>query len=210
MGKHSKEKHTEKNKNKKSLILVVIVIICIILGIIIYLNQNKFDDNREEEAGKIIDNTFLALKEGRKEESSKYLNYEELITSLDEMILKNNQEGNSTIEKELFNDIEWNVENITIQDGGAIAVVEVTNKDFKEMITKWLKELVNEKSEGKVISQEIGLEKLEEILIVNENKNTVIKKITLTLEGESWKIEVNDDLRDLVFPGIDSVAFILN
>lgn len=208
MGKHSKGKYAE--KNKKSLILVISAIICIILGIIIYLNQDKFGDNREEEPEKIINSTFLALKEGRKEEASKYLNYEELITSLDEMILKNNQEGNSTIEKELFNDMEWNVENVTMQDGEAIAVIEVTNKDFKEMITKWLKELVNEKSGGKVISQEIGLAKLEEILMANESKKSVIKKIKLTSEGESWKLEVNDDLRDLVFPGIDSVTSILD
>ena len=47
--------------------------------------------------------------------------------------------------------------------------------------------------------------------VIDEEKNTktILKKITISKEDD-WKIIVNDDLRDLVFPGIDSVATVLN
>ena len=43
------------------------------------------------------------------------------------------------ITKKLFNTMEWTIENIKEEDGTVVAIVEVTNKNYKEIIIEWLK-----------------------------------------------------------------------
>jgi hypothetical protein len=59
---------------------------------------------------------------------------------------------------------------------------------------------------GKTITNEVAIEKLQEVLKEEkEDKKTVIKKIILYKEDSNWKVELNDDFINLVFPGIDSI-----
>lgn len=56
----------------------------------------------------------------------------------------------------------------------------------------------------------MALKELEDVLINENATKTEIKRITLNQNDENWKIEVNESLRDLMYPGIDIVFTVLN
>jgi len=199
MGKHSINNGKRKNVIKLKPILLFIIITGLVITLIISINKKKEDFTKQEE---IINQAFSALKTTNINEVNKYTNYNKIISGLDESIL--NQEEVSEIEKNLFNTMEWSIEEIKEEDNNTVAIIEVTNKDFKMIITEWLQKIVNRKTNGEDISNEAGLRVLENIL---ENNNygtqTVIKKIKINKDS---KIEVNDDLINLLYSGIESVS----
>ncbi|MGN1269718.1 MAG: hypothetical protein ACI4UU_02465 [Clostridia bacterium] len=207
MGKHS----LEKKKNKKTLyILLIILLILIIISTIFILIARIIEENNKinTEIETEINTTFIALKNLETEEINKHINYEELIASIDEEILYYRAEQkDSKLEKNLFNAINWNIKDIKINEekNEVTATVELTNKNFKNLITKWLQEIVEQKANKKKITSQIGLKILEEMLIENETgEKTTIQKIQLKKEDNQWKIILNENLRTLLFPGIES------
>lgn len=205
MGKHSQSKHSSVEKKSKNIVLIVIVlVIVIVLGVGIYALMMKLNNQNDIEG--VINNFFEAIKNAEQEKANQYVDYQQLINSLDEMIL---QDESDEIEKELFRNIEWNIEDIEEQGNQTIAIVEVKNKDFKNVITAWMKELVSAKSSGIEITNEYALEKLANEIEEEQSSKSVIKKILLEKDNDIWKIQVNEDLRDLVYPSIDSVISVL-
>lgn len=199
MGKHSINNSNGKNVIKLKSILFFIIITGLIITLIISINKKKEDFTKQEE---IINQAFSALKTTNINEVNKYTNYNKIISGLDESIL--NQEEVSEIEKNLFNTMEWSIEKIKEEDNNTVAIIEVTNKDFKMIITEWLQEIVNRKTNGEDISNEVGLKVLENILKNNNyGTQTVIKKVKIDKDS---KIEVNDDLINLLYSGIESVS----
>lgn len=201
MGKHYETKGKKINLKK---IFLFIAIILAILALIVIINKTY---KSEKDISEIINSTFTLLKDHSKEEVNKYIDYNLLITGLDDMILEENKDE---IEKELFNNITWNVESIEINRNKAIAIVEVSNKDYRDILTKWMKEIVNEKNKGNNISDAIALERLQTIIKEEKTMKTIIKKINLeNLEGK-WNIILDNNFIELVYPGIDSVTKALN
>lgn len=199
MGKHSINNSNRKNGIKLKSILFFIIITGLVIIFIISINKKKDDFTKQEE---IINKAFSALKTININEVNKYTNYNKIISGLDESIL--NQEEVSEIEKNLFNTMEWSIEKIKEEDNNTVAIIEVTNKDFKMIITEWLQEIVNRKTNGEDISNEVGLKVLENILKNNNyGTQTVIKKVKIDKDS---KIEVNDDLINLLYSGIESVS----
>ena len=199
MGKHSINNSNRKNGIKLKSILFFIIITGLVIIFIISINKKKDDFTKQEE---IINQAFSALKTTNINEVNKYTNYNKIISGLDESIL--NQEEVSEIEKNLFNTMEWSIEKIKEEDNNTVAIIEVTNKDFKMIITEWLQEIVNRKTNGEDISNEVGLKVLENILKNNNyGTQTVIKKVKIDKDS---KIEVNDDLINLLYSGIESVS----
>lgn len=133
------------------------------------------------------------------------MDYDKLISSLDEMILENSED--TELEKELFKNMEWTVESIEVEDNQATLIIEMTNKDFKTILTEWMKKIVKEKESQNIITNELALQRLKEIVSDESiQTKTVLKKVKIGKDEDSWKITVDNDLRDLVFPGIDSVV----
>ena len=211
MGKHAVERHegrkrtTRKKQQRgtklKSVTISFILLLCIIVGVSISLLASNGKRKVEETAN----NFFIAIKDNNEEEANKYINYGELLCSIDDFFTSRDSEEVKNVEKELFKNIEWKIENIEVEEEKATAVVEVKNKDFKYVITRWMKEIVVSKSVNKEITNELLLQKLERSLKEETATKTEIKKITLNKMEEQWKIQVNEELRDLVYPGIDSV-----
>ena len=121
MGKHSSEK--EKGKGKTILLSIIFVIILSIIAVLVY-NNFFVNKNNPEDA---INTTFQALKTYDKETANKYIDYNQLLYSLDEMIVKEKNDG---VCRELFKDMEWKIEGIEVDNDTATVIVEVTNKDF--------------------------------------------------------------------------------
>lgn len=197
------KKQSDKTINAKKIIfLIIFVIIILLIGMLV-----KTINNRKQAPKVAINNAFQALKDQDENVANEYLNYDEVISSIDEMLLKNED---IPINKELFEDLEWNIESVEIDGKTATATVEVTNKNFKTIITNWMKEIVNVKSQNKSITEEIALNKLYEVLQQNNEKKNTTKQITLYKAENKWSIEVDNELRNLLFPGIESIATALN
>lgn len=201
MGKHSIKK--SKTKTNKGIILVIIIAILIIIFGIIRLIENSVNEKSKFiEQEEIINNAFSALKNLNKKEIENYLDYATLISGLDESILQENV----SLENYLFNSMEWSIENIKEENENIVVVVEVSNKDYKKIITEWLKEIVEVNEENNSISEVESLQILERILQEdNCGTRTVIKKIQLSQQNGNWKIIVNDDLINLLYPGTETV-----
>lgn len=211
MGKHSLGKHLGKHKSKKmnkifSIIIISIGIIAVIIQGIIMTKNRKLDEKEKIEEN--INNTFISLKNLDINNVNKYMNYKDLVNSLDEIILEQNKEGESNIERKLFSNMEWTIESIKILDKNtAEAIIEMTNKNYNNIIIKWMELLLQ--MEASDVNNEIQLQKLDEILNETNTNKTVIKKINMIKNGEKWSIKVNDNLRDLVFTGIESIATVI-
>ena len=209
MGKHSKSKHfsDEKGvgKGKKVVAIIIILLLIVAIAFGIYFLVNKITEQNRIKAS--VNEFFEGLKNSEVDKVNKYADYNQLINSFDEMIL---QDENDRIEKELFSSLEWNIETIEKIDNRIEIIIEAKNKDFKDVITNWMKELVSAKSAGISITNEYALEKLENEIKEEEKTKTVIKKIVLKEDNGNFKITVSEDLRDLVFPGIDSVIDVLS
>ncbi len=207
MGKHSIEKKKINFGKGFIAVIILVLIIAVIIGIIYIIKNNTNSNNEFEEQGKIINSAFSNLKSFNIDEVEKYLNYSELISGLDKNIM---EEKFINLQKNLFNTMEWSIENIKEEDGIVVAIVEVTNKNYKNIIIEWLKQIVELKSETEELSNEESLQVLEKILIENNNgTQSVIKKIQLMEQDGEWKIIVDDELINLVYPGIEAIDSVL-
>ena len=140
MGRHSSGNYTKKSKSK--IIIALTIIIIAVIGVSIYL----YTTNMEKKGPEItINNMFNALKQSDESQVNEYLDYNKLLSSLDEMLVKEDVR-NEEVEKKLFESIEWKIENIEADGETATAVVELTNKDFIEVVTAWMKKIVNVKN----------------------------------------------------------------
>jgi len=197
MGKHSSEITTEINLKKVfSIVILISVFIAIIFGIMILCG---FNANPQ----KTIDKAFMALKIGDIEEVNKYTDYNKIIYSLDEILV---EEENLEITKDLFIDMNWKIKNIQIDKNVAIAEVEVTNKNFVSIMTNWIKKIIGEKASKKEITNELFIDCLKETLLEVKELKTNSQEIKLIKINRKWNIEVNENLRSLLYPGIDSVV----
>lgn len=206
MKRKSSGKHSKPKQSKTTLITSAIIIFICVAGIVIYLN--KILDNEHKEIEKIVNSAFSALKSANKEEVNKYIDYNQIVSSLDEMILQESEVTN--LEKELFKSMQWTVKSINIQKNKVEVTIEMKNKDFKNILTIWMKEIVNKKAKNEVISNEFSLKSLENIILQNDTTKVVTKNILLEEQNGNWKFIVNDNLRDLIFTGIESVATAIN
>ena len=202
MGRHSEKKSSSHRASNSKIITLLIIMFIIVVGAILL---NKRDSNKTQ-VKTTINNALSLLKQVDSEKVNEYLEYEKLISGLDEMILTEDTDTAKQIQKKLFSNLSWNIRKVQIKDEKAIATIEVTNSNYKNIISNWMKEMVSQKAAKRTITNELALEKLSSTIDNEEENETVIKEITLTKVNDKWKIVVNDELRNLVFPGIESIV----
>jgi len=209
MGRYISDKNKKIKKEKKNTkILILFVAIVIIFSIIISIRKNnvKGSDNQANE----INIAFSYLKEGNSDKINEYIDYNQLIDSFDEIILQEPSQNSKDVQKMLFDKLSWNIKNMEVQDEKVIATIEVTNKDFKNIITKWMQNLVEKKENEKAIDNELAMAELKDVLNQESEMKTTTETVILKKENEKWKIEMNDNFVNLVFPGIDIIQQLLN
>ena len=210
--KTSKRYIADKSNVSKTRIVIVFITILVMVSIII-LAITKFNVKNDPklEIESMINDMFLSLKAGNSNKINKYFDYVMLISSFDPMIVENESDISIDIVNKMFKNITWTIEDVDIDENNAIVIVEVTNINFKVIVTDWMKEIVSASSTGVVITNDLALEKLQMVLSKESlETKTIIKKVKLNKKDNKWYIELNDDFRDLVYPGIDSVITVLN
>ena len=212
MGRHSsnnkrniRQNQPKRRPKKSNFKMIFVVVIIAIIGMLVH------NSNVKKQPKKIINTAFSDLKTANIEDANKYINYNQLIYSLDGMLAKeDDNEINSAIKKELFTNIEWEVLDVETKNNNAVVTVEMTNKDYIKVITNWMKKMIGEKARGEEITDELLLQNLEATLAETTDTKTETKKVTLFKEKGKWKIIVDEELRNLIYPGIENVATTLN
>lgn len=118
---------------KNKVVLSIICIAIVVLLIVIWSVINKPFNNETKQVKKDLNCFFSGLSKLDKSKVDKYLNYNDLISCFDEIIIKNTKDDNN-LEKELFRGLSWNIKKINIDGSTAIVNIEITNKDFKKII----------------------------------------------------------------------------
>lgn len=184
--------------NKKNKLKLLILLIIILIMIAFFTNMIIYKRNANNPV-KIINNVFSSLKNGNIEQINKYMDYQELISFIDRDITFKNSNEMSDLEKELFKLLEWNINNIQENEDSLIVDIEITNKNFKIIIINWINDIINHE----------GIDELESLrkCVSDENTDikTVSKKIVLQKEDGKWKIKVNSDLANALFPGLENI-----
>lgn len=203
-GKHGV---SNKGEKKNTIFFLLIILIIIITAGVIYKN-NILDNSDTNQVKNSINYTFSSLKKLNKEKVDEYLNYKALISSIDPMILQ--EEGETELEKDLFKNMSWKIVEVNIEGKNAKVTINMKNKNFKNVFTKWMKDIVNEKDKGTIVSNKIALEILKENIEKEQETVNVEKEIKIKQQGGKWILFVDENLKNVVFPGIEVVGTALN
>lgn len=192
--KNKKENKEKKQKGKSKVgywiggILLLIIALAIVMAFAVMPSSPE----------KTIDALFNCLKTGDIQGASKY------VTNLEEVQEVTDDDIPTEGKQLLFNKLEWKIVNVTKEKDVAKVEVEITNKDFKTIITNFMKKVVKVAMSGEAISEEKQDQYLVEEL-KNESIQTVTEKMEIELEKQDrkWKAKVNEDIMISLLPGFE-------
>lgn len=159
-----------------------------------------------------INNFFEAINTYDETKIIEYSNDE----SLTNLVKKS--EDNNGIDKDLivflFNNLSYSITNVTENGDAATADIEITNTDMKNIMSKFMKEVISfafsEEATNEITDEELKT-KYKKILssIIDENKDiTVTNSVSVNLikSNKNWKIEINKDLTNAITGDLANVA----
>jgi len=192
--KFETKKDDKKNsKNNYLVIGIVLVIIAVVIITALMLVPGT--------PKKAVDGMLGCLKSGEFEKAEEFVNYQDLINSSE---LVGGEESNQDEEKLLFNKMDWKVKKVVENGDIATVEVEITNKDFKTILSNYIQKV----AKAAISKQSISEEQYEQYL-VDELKNESIQ--TITVEGEiqvekqdgKWKVKTDENLIKIILPGLE-------
>ena len=154
-----------------------------------------------------VNNTFTNLKNGKV--SNWNINYDELINVLDAGIRQGN--GKMTeLEQNCFNSIEWSITGESVENQTATVNVEVTTKNFRQVLLNWIEKISAKLETQEDISNEENIALLAES-VKQDNVETITPVATINLErkGFTWKIIIDENLIDAIYPGLNQVLEVM-
>lgn len=195
--KDKKEKvKKEKNKNSKvgfwvSGIVLIIILLVVVAALIILPTSPE----------KSVEGMLNCLKNGDFAGVSKYVDSNEFLNDAEDL-------NNSTISQDMqvlfFDKMSWKVLKTTKENDTAKVEVEIVNKDFKTIISNYMKKAFQSALTGGNVSDEEQKNYLMDEL-KNENISTVTANATLEAKkvNDEWKVVVNDSLISALLPGFE-------
>lgn len=191
----------QKKNQKWILILILILIIIALVVLLIYVSITPKNT---------VNNTLNNLKNGKTKLVNLYVDYEELISVLDAGIIKSEAKEISELEKDCFNSLKWSITGESITDNTATVTVDITTKNFRQILLNWI-EKISEKIENNYdISEEENLKLLAES-IKEENVQEITTKGNINLErkGLLWQIVIDENLTNSLYPGLNQVLEVM-
>lgn len=202
--KKEENKQVGKIKNKKNLYYIISIVIAICLIALIAFVILTLQQTPE----KLLNNILSNLKEGNLEKINQYINYEEILETSD---LLSSKEFNEETKKGLFNKLEWKILEVKTEKDKATINLEITNKDFKIIIEKYMQKALSAVFSGKNLeNDEIKNYLVEEINNQEAQTITQTKTIEFTKKDNKWEITVNNELIDALLPNLRETVDTLN
>ena len=202
--KKEENKQVGKIKNKKDLYYIISIVIAICLIALIAFVILTLQQTPE----KLLNNILSNLKEGKLEKINQYISYEEILGTSD---LLSSKEFNEETKKGLFNKLEWKILEVKTEKDKATINLEITNKDFKIIIEKYMQKALSAVFSGKNLeNDEIKNYLVEEINNQEAQTITQTKTIEFTKKDNKWEITVNNELIDALLPNLRETVDTLN
>lgn len=197
-----KAKVKKEKKSKKWLLVVVLLIILIILALMVLYTSLTPRSS--------VNNLFTNLKNGNKFMANLNINYDELISVLDTSIVSANGSSMSDLEKECFNELSWEITGESVENQTATVTATITTKNFRQILLNWIEKISEVLENQDDISTEQNLQLLNESL-VQDNVDTRTNEVTISLErkGLTWKVNINDEFIDAIYPGLNQVLDVM-
>ena len=197
-----KAKVKKEKKSKKWLLVVVLLIILIILALMVLYTSITPRSS--------VNNLFTNLKNGNKFMANFNINYDELISVLDSSIVSASENSMSDLEKECFNELSWEITGESVENQTATVTATITTKNFRQVLLNWIEKISEVLENQDDISTEQNLQLLNESLL-QDNVDTRTNEVTINLErkGLSWKVNINDEFIDAIYPGLSQVLDVM-
>lgn len=189
----SKQKTTvkkEKDKtNKKSKIpaILTVVIVLAIVAVLTVLIVTSSDPKKS------VDGFLTNLKAGDFEKAQEFATGDSLLKD---------QEYSEETQKLFFDKISWKVKKVTAENNTATVEIELTNKDFSEVLQNYKNKIWKDISS--VIGKTIDTSRYFEDELKNENlgTKTITANIKLQKQDGKWKVIANNELANSLLPGL--------
>ena len=111
----------------------------------------------------------------------------------------------------LFDKLTWKISNILKEENTASVEVEITNKDFNQIISNYTQEALKIAFSGESFTQEEQNNKLKEQLKNEEiGTKTVTTTIQLVKQDGEWKVQADESLVNALLPGLQEAINSLN
>ena len=196
--KEKKEKGSKKVGYWVSGIVLLLVVLAIVTALLLLPATPE----------KTVEGMLNSLKNADFESVNKYVNYEEIVN---ESEMLQNSEMDEETQSLLFDKLAWKILNISKEENTASVEVEITNKDFDQIISNYTKEALKIAFNGESFTQEEQNNKLKEQLKNEEiGTKTVTTTIQLTKQGREWKIQPDESLINALLPGLQEAINSLN
>ncbi len=194
--KANKKENKEKGNNKVGYWVGGIVLLLVVLAIVTALILLPSTPE------KTVDGMLNSLKNGDFEGVNKYVNYDEIV---------NESEMDEEAQNLLFDKLSWKVLNISKEENTASVEIEITNKDFAEIISNYTQEALKIAFSGESFTEEEQNNKLKEQLKNEEiGTKTVTTTIQLTKQDKDWKVQADESLVNALLPGLQEAMNSLN
>ena len=197
-----KTKVKKEKKSKKWLLVVVLLIVLIVLAVMVLYTSITPRSS--------VNNLLTNLKSGNKFMAELNIDYDNLMTVLDSTIVANSGNSMSNLEKECFNKLSWEITGESVENTKATVTATITTKNFRQVLLNWIEKISEVLETQEDISSEQNLQLLEESL-VKDNVDTRTTDVTINLErkGLAWKINLDEDFIDAMFPGMTQVLDVM-
>ena len=202
--KQNKEKKESKEKGSKKVgywvsgIILLLVVLAIVTALLLLPATPE----------KTVEGMLNSLKNADFESVNKYVNYDEIVN---ESEMLQNTEMDEEAQSLLFNKLAWKISNISKEENTASVEVEITNKDFNQIISNYTQEALRIAFSGESFTQEEQNNKLKEQLKNEEiGTKTVTTTIQLVKQDNEWKIQADESLVNALLPGLQEAINSLN
>ena len=202
--KQNKEKKESKEKGSKKVgywvggIVLLVVVLVIVTALLLLPATPE----------KSVEGMLNSLKNADFESVNKYVNYEEIVN---ESEMLQNSEMDEETQSLLFDKLTWKILNISKEENTASVEVEITNKDFEQIISNYTQEALRIAFSGESFTQEQQNNQLKEQLRNEEiGTKTVTTTIQLTKQEGEWKVQADESLVSALLPGLQEAINSLN
>lgn len=179
---------------KRNLIIGAVVVALIVLLVVVVICATANNPRKSTEE------MFKALKEGNFDKVNEYTDYNEI---MGEDTLSDETEEDKEMQKLFYNGLEWKILKSTENGNTATVEVEVTNKNFKTIMTNYVQQVFKMAFSGQEINNdEIEKYLIEELKKEDVEKSTSTQVINLNKVDGKWKVNVDENLRNAVLPGL--------
>ena len=197
-----KTKIKKEKKSKKWLLVAILLVVLIILALMVLYTSITPRSS--------VNNLLTNLKNGNKFMAGLNIDYDGLVSVLDGTIIANSGSSMSNLEKECFNELSWEITGESVENTKATVTASITTKNFRQVLLNWIEKISNVLETQEDISTEQNLQLLEESLL-QDNVDTRTTDVTINLErkGLAWKVIIDDEFIDAIYPGMTQVLDVM-